>query len=63
MNQADVIAVELRQFVGQGLRALVLRMVGQTAAAQQAKAAVRSTGKRKWDEVTFSQELESRRNS
>lgn len=61
MNPAEVIAVEVRQFVGAGTRALVPRVVGQTALAQQAKATVRSTGKRKWDEPSFFADLEARR--
>ncbi|MDQ3539375.1 MAG: hypothetical protein M3440_01695, partial [Chloroflexota bacterium] len=40
MDPAEVIAIEVRQFVGQGVRALVPRVVGQAAAIQQAKGAV-----------------------
>lgn len=61
MTPAQVLAVEVRQFVGQGLRALVPRVVGQTAAAQQAKAAVRSAAKRMWDETSFMAELVAQR--
>ena len=63
MNPAEVVAVEVPQFVGQGLKALVPRLVGQTAAAQQAKTASRSMVKRKWDETSFFAELERRRGS
>jgi hypothetical protein len=37
MNPAEVLAVEIKQFVGQGLRSLVPRVIGQTAEAQQKK--------------------------
>ncbi|HAT50426.1 MAG TPA: hypothetical protein DCS88_08830 [Alphaproteobacteria bacterium] len=35
MSRVDVIAVELKQFVGQGIQTLVPRLIGQTAAAKQ----------------------------
>jgi Domain of unknown function (DUF4268) len=35
MNPAEVLAVEIKQFVGQGLRGLVPRVIGQTAEAQE----------------------------
>jgi hypothetical protein len=59
MDPAQVLAVEIKQFVGQQFRTLVPRLIGQTAAAQQAKA---SSGlpARQWDEISFFQELESR---
>ncbi|HEU0115842.1 MAG TPA: hypothetical protein VFQ80_14250, partial [Thermomicrobiales bacterium] len=50
-----------RQFVGQGLKALVPNVVGQTAAAQQAKAASRAASTRQWDEASFFEEIEERR--
>ncbi|HEV7797196.1 MAG TPA: DUF4268 domain-containing protein, partial [Pyrinomonadaceae bacterium] len=37
MNPAEVLAVEIKQFVGQGLRSLVPRVIGQTAEAQDKK--------------------------
>ena len=37
MDPAQVMALEVRQFVGQGLTALVPKVVGQTAAALQKK--------------------------
>lgn len=63
MDPAEVIAVEVRQFVGHGVRALVPQVVGQTAAAQQAKAGVRAAGQRQWDEPSFFTDLETRRGS
>ena len=52
MAQAEVLAVEVKQYVGQGLRTLAPRLVGQTAQAQQRKGAVVSEGKQ-WDEKLF----------
>ena len=37
MDPAEVLAVEVRQYVGQGVKTLVPRVVGQTAEAQQRK--------------------------
>lgn len=60
MDPAEVLAVELKQYTGQGLKTLVPRVVGQTAEAQQKKAPG-SAGARQWDEALFLQVLESRR--
>lgn len=52
MARVDVIAVELKQFVGEGIQTLVPRLIGQTAAAKQKQEqAVR--GKRILDKDTF----------
>ena len=37
MDPAEVLAIEVRQHVGQGLKALAPMLIGQTAAAQRAK--------------------------
>ncbi len=60
MDPAEVLAVEVRQFVGQGLRALVPTVVGQTVAAQQARAASGMATKRQWDETSFFEAIEAR---
>jgi len=60
MDPAQVLAFEVRQFVGQGLKALVPRVVGQTAAAQQAKSAVGGTHQRQWDRASFFADAEAR---
>lgn len=62
MKLAQVVAVEIRQFVGEGQTALVPKVIGQTAAAQQAKAgtAVVTSG-RQWDEASFFEDLTTRR--
>ncbi len=59
MNPAQVLAVEIKQYVGKGLKTLVPRVYGQTADAVQAKSpGMRET--KKWDENSFLQEFESR---
>lgn len=58
MDPAQVLAIEIRQFVGQNLRTLVPRAIGQTATAEQKKRTARQA--RQWDETSFFQELESR---
>jgi hypothetical protein len=56
---AEVIAIEVKQYVGpDGLRTLVPRAIGQTAAAETRKG---SREKRQWDEASFLRELESER--
>lgn len=61
MSRAEVLAVEVRQYVGPQLRTLVPRVVGQTASAQQRKDPARATARERiWDEPTFLAELEAR---
>lgn len=55
MDPAEVLAVEIKQYVGGNLKTLVPRVVGHTAAATQKKATGRSF--REWDEGTFIEEL------
>jgi hypothetical protein len=60
MDPAEVIAVEVKQYVGSGLKALVPRVLGQTAEAQTRKTvAVRES--RQWDAESFLQALTERR--
>jgi hypothetical protein len=59
MDPAEVLAIEIRQFVGQNLKTLVPRVIGQTATAEQKKRTTRQT--KQWDEPSFFQELENRR--
>jgi hypothetical protein len=56
MELAEVLAIEVRQHVGQGLKALAPMLIGQTAAAQRAKSAG-AKATRKWDEISFFAEL------
>ena len=53
MDPAEVLALEVRQFVGQGLQTLVPRLIGQ--APEGPKGGQRET--RKWDELSFFEEL------
>ncbi|GIV97225.1 MAG: hypothetical protein KatS3mg057_1882 [Herpetosiphonaceae bacterium] len=60
MDPAEVLAVEIKQYVGPGLKTLVPRVIGQTAEAQQKKSSsVLDSGQ--WDEESFFQDLEDRR--
>jgi hypothetical protein len=58
MDPAEVLAIEIKQYVGQNLKTLVPRVIGQTAEARQKKATARE--KRQWDEASFFEELEQR---
>ena len=59
MDPAEVLGVEVRQFVGDDLRTLVPRVVGQTADAERAKGAG-TREKREWNRDSFIAEMESR---
>jgi len=58
MDPAEVLAVEIRQYVATGLRTLVPRVIGQTAEAQQKKSPV---ARRQWDEASFFQQMQAHR--
>jgi len=60
MDPAEVLAVEVRQFVGEGVKTLVPKLVGQTAAAQQKKTVARGSDGPGWTEERFFQELNSK---
>ncbi len=53
MRSAEVLAVEIKQFTGQGLKTLVPRVIGQTAEAERAKSAGGRREFRAWDEASF----------
>jgi len=59
MDPAEVLAIEIRQFVGEGLRTLVPTVIGQTSEAQQRKGVVSGVS-RQWDETSFFTELATR---
>jgi hypothetical protein len=59
MDPAEVLAVEIEQYVGGDLKTLVPRLVGQTAEAQRKKASP-ALEARQWDEPSFFQALEER---
>jgi hypothetical protein len=57
MDPAEVLAVEIKQFVGRGLRTLVPRLIGQTAEAEKKKGGTRPAEKI-WNETSFFQVLQ-----
>lgn len=59
MDPVEVLGVEVRQYVGRGLKTLVPRVVGRSAAAER-KAAGSSAPARQWDEETFFADLARR---
>jgi len=59
MDPVEVLAVEIKQYVGQGLKTLVPRVIGQTVEAQSKKSSGATKG-RQWDEPSFFSELEAR---
>ena len=61
MKEAEVLAIEIKQYVGEGHKTLVPRVVGQTAKAQVTKA--RGRPPRNWEEKSFFEELEARSGS
>jgi len=54
MDPAEVVAVEIKQFVGEGMTTLVPRVLGVTAAAQAKKQGVSGT---KWTEERFAEAM------
>lgn len=61
IDPAEVLAVEIKQYVSrEGLRTLVPRVIGQTAEAKQKKASA-TRERRRWDEASFFQEYNIRR--
>jgi len=61
-DPAEVLAVEIKQFVGGGLKTLVPRVIGQTIEAEDRKRASTPRQKRKWDEQQFFAALVERGN-
>lgn len=59
MDPAEVLALEIKQYVGEGLQTLVPRVIGQTAEAEKKKEAGGSAN-RHWDEQSFFAECERR---
>jgi hypothetical protein len=60
MDPAEVLAVEVKQFVGENLKTLVPRVLGQTEAARGKKGAARAES-RQWDEASFFDSILERR--
>jgi len=59
MDPAEVIAVEVRQFVGEGRRTLVPKTLGETAESEKRKSS-RTADQRQWDEALFMAEMRRR---
>ena len=57
MDSAEVLGVEIKQYVGEGLKTLVPRVVGKTAVAERTKGTSRP--KKQWDEESFFAELQN----
>src|SRR6185503_5814255 len=61
MDQTEVLAIEIKQFVSErGLKSLVPRVIGQTTAAQQ-KRATGARPERQWDETEVLKKIEDKR--
>lgn len=60
MDPAEVLAVEVKQYVGRGMKTLVPRVIGQTVEAQQKKSGA-TRESRQWDEPSFFEDLAARR--
>lgn len=61
MSPAEIYAVEVRQYAGQGIRSLVPRIVGITADADMRKSSGKAE-RRQWDKNAFLETLKSRSN-
>ena len=59
LDPAEVLGVEIRQYMGDGTRTLVPQVVGRTAEAEQRKAGART--RRQWDLESFEDDLAERR--
>lgn len=55
MNPAQVLAVEIKQYVGQSLKTLIPRVIGQTVKDKPPE-----TERRQWDEASFLQEIQAK---
>ena len=59
MDPAEVLAVEVKQYAGEGVQTFVPRMIGQTAESERKKYSTQ-TGNGQWDESSFFRDLEAR---
>ncbi|MBD1881169.1 hypothetical protein [Coleofasciculus sp. FACHB-T130] len=62
MSPAEVLAIEINQYVGQGLKTLVPRIIGQTVAGKSTQSLLNYESKQ-WNESLFFQELEAKKGS
>jgi hypothetical protein len=58
LDPAEVLGVEIRQFIGEGIKTLVPQVIGRTAEAEQKKTKQRPS--RKWDAGSFDEDLANR---
>ncbi len=58
MDPAEVLAIEIKPFVGQNIKTLVPRLIGQTSEAEERKGVSGSRSKRQWDEASYFSEME-----
>ena len=58
MDPAQVLALEVKQYEGSGMKSLIPRLIGQTEQAQQRKSA--GGERRQWDEASFFEVLKER---
>ncbi len=63
MDPAEILAVEVKQYEGKGLKILVPRLLGQTAQSQIRKATTVLGETRQWDEKSFFEEVKKTTNS
>lgn len=61
MDPAEVLGVEIKQYIGESLKTLVPRVIGQTSEAEDRKNSGSRGVKRQWDESTFFSEMKIRR--
>jgi len=59
MTPAEVLAIEMKQYAGEGLKTLVPKVIGQTTQAQLLKKASSPKETRQWDEGSFLAELKA----
>jgi len=62
MDPAEVLAIEVRQYTGKGLRTLLPRVFGQTALAEQRKGTGGTIRGRTWDEAAIFARIAERGN-
>ncbi|MDB4396324.1 hypothetical protein N9003_00605 [bacterium] len=57
MDPAEVLGIEIKQYVGEEIKTLVPRVVGQTTVAVNRKGAQSNSEKKAWDSAQFFQDL------
>jgi hypothetical protein len=63
MNPAEVLAVEIKQYTGDGVKSLVPRVYGQSVETQQKSKRGSSSAGQQWDEDSFFKTLETKTNA